>query len=367
MCFCKGTESSNLSVSATYPPKTVEYLLSSRHLTHETTMQIALFLLSACLVPDAVTPTSSVVEAPAPAAAMHKFTFVNRCEQDIWVGSHGQKGTAAINGGGWFMPARVKGVDPTPMTFEVAVGNSGRLWPRTECTFPGDGQNHCATGGCVDDTNKFALKCAQGGVPPVALLEWTLDAHSGNGPIDYYDGSLVDGWAVPLQMIAVANSYNPVADPGMDQDRWCAPGGCAVSPTCPAEYWDGKNCWSPCAAATRPTNPVDAADALSLCCSCSLSDGNNTCPEAECAGGYGCTPNHDPMYPADMVCDPTGEKNGGRAWNATAQSYIANVRAACPSIYAWQFDDAKGTFNCRKTDGLVDYVIEFCPGVPAVE
>ena len=332
---------------------------------------ISMFLLFACLVPDTVTPTSLVSTVEAPAAAAHKFTFVNLCEQDIWVGSLGQKGAAAINGGGWFMPARVPGVDPTPMTFDVAVGNSGRLWPRTGCTFPGDGQNHCETGGCVDGTRQFALKCTQGGSPPVALLEWTLDAPSGNGPIDYYDGSLVDGWAVPLQMVAVANSYNPVADPGMDQDRWCAPAGCAVSPTCPAEYWDGQNCWSPCAAATRQMNPVDAADATKLCCTCALT-GPITCPDAACSGSYGCTPYHDPMYPEDMICDPGGTTNGGRAWNTPAQSYIANVHAACPSVYAWQFDDTNGTFHCRKdpnpatgAPGMVDYVIEFCPGIPA--
>ena len=341
-------------------------------------MLIALFLPIACLVPDIVTPLSSVhtEETPVAAPAAHKFTFVNRCEQDIWVGSHGQAGTHSINGGGWFMPARVKGVDPTPMTFDVAVGNSGRIWPRTECTFPGDGQNHCASGGCVDEANQFALKCAQSGKAPSTLVEGQLDAPSGLDkkiPIDYYDGSLVDGWSVPLQMVAVANSYNPVADPGMDQDRWCAPAGCEISPDCPAEYWDGKNCWSPCAAATRPVNPVDATDADKLCCTCSLTD-PITCPDPACAGSYGCTPYHDPMHPEDMICDPTGATNGGRAWNATAQSYIANVHAACPSIYAWQFDDTKGQFNCRKdpnpttgAPGLVDYVIEFCPGVPAAE
>jgi hypothetical protein len=66
-----------------------------------------------------------------------------------------------------------------------------------------------------------------------------------------------------------------------------------------------------------------------------------------------------------MVCDPTGLANGGRPWDATAQSYVTNVHAACPDIYAWEFDDALGTFHCRKNSGLVDYVIEFCPGIPA--
>ena len=347
-------------------------------------MSIALLLLAAC----STTPTTPpVVEALAsalpPAPAAHKFTFLNWCEQDIWVGSFGQAGTPSINGGGWLMPARLRGVAPKPMTFDVGIGNNARIWPRTECKFPGDGQDHCATGGCVDATGKFALKCESGGQPPAALVEWHLDAPSGLDlkiPIDYYDGSLVDGFNIPTKMTAVAGTFNPKADPGMDEDRWCAPAGCAATPVCPAEYADGPNCWSPCKAATRVDQPVDAADALNLCCICTLADAACSCASSQasggpkegcCDGGFGCTPYHDPMYPPDLVCDPTGGKNGGRAWSATAQSYIANVHAACPSIYAWQFDDTEGQFNCRKdpsatgAPGLVDYVIEFCPGTPA--
>ena len=337
------------------------------------------FAFVGCSFQSTVPPTTveeDVVSVLSPTPTTHRFTFLNWCEQDIWVGSHGQAGTSSINGGGWKMDARAKGSAPTPMAFDVGIGNNGRVWPRTKCAFPGDGLNHCATGGCVDASNAFALKCTGTGNPPAALLEWHLDAPSGlDGkiPIDYYDGSLVDGFNIPTKMTAVAGTFNPNEDPGMNPGRWCAPAGCANSPACPVEYADGPNCWSPCAAATRADKPVDAADALKLCCTCSLNDASNSCPKPTCSGGYGCTPYNDPMYPADMICDPTGATNGGRAWDATAQSYIANVHAACPSIYAWQFDDTKGQFNCRKdpsptgAPGLVDYLIEFCPGTPGVE
>ncbi len=339
-------------------------------------MLITLFLLGACLVPDVVTPLASEhteeTLVAAPAAAMHKFTFVNRCTEDIWVGSYGQSGTPALNGGGWKM---AKGAS---MDIMVPVGNSGRVWPRTSCSFGEDGNcpekgvNCCATGGCLGSVEQtFGLQCTQTGAPPATLQEWTLDAHSGNGPIDYYDASLVDGWSVPMKMTPVRGTYNENPDPGIGS-WWCEADGCTGGlPVCPDAYKvEGSplSCWSPCMAAKN----AGSADATKLCCTCSLTD-PITCPEAACAGGYGCTPYHDPKYSADMVCDPWN-KDTSRAWDATAISYIDAVKKVCPKVYSWQFDDTKATFNCRKdpnpttgAPGLVDYVIEFCPGVPAAE
>jgi len=314
-----------------------------------------LVLLAACGEPE---PS---VAAPPPDT--HTFTFTNSCLETVWVGSYGQNGSAAIGGGGWAL---------TPgqsMRMDVPVGNSGRIWPRTGCSFGSDGScpdgiNCCKTGGCLTaDGKTFGLGCAQTGVPPATLLEWTLDAASGNGAIDYYDSSMVDGWSVPVRMTAVAGTHNPDPDPdpGMDPAHWCAADGCTSGkPACPTAYrveGSPDSCWSPCMAATNAGSP----DATKLCCTCSLTE-PVTCPDPACAGGYGCTPYHDPAYPADMVCDPWNADRA-RAWDATAISYIDAVKKACPNVYSWQFDDAKATFNCRKTDGLVDYSVEFCPVV----
>lgn len=322
-------------------------------------MLIALILACSTQQPE---PTAVLTEVAAPPS--HKFTFKNSCDETLWVGSFGQNGTPALKGGGWEMP---KGGDP--VVVEVPVGNSGRIWPRTGCSFnaegncPTEGVNCCKTGGCLEADNKtFGLECAQTGVPPASLLEWTLDAPSGNGPIDYYDMSLVDGWSVPMSMTPVAGTYNEQPDPGIGS-WWCEVDGCdSSSLVCPDAYKvDGSplSCWSPCMAAKN----AGSADAEKLCCTCSLTD-PITCPDAKCAGGYGCTPYHDPAYPADMVCDPWN-KDTARAWDATAISYIDAVKKACPKVYSWQFSDVAGTFNCRKTDGLVDYVIEFCPPTAA--
>jgi hypothetical protein len=67
-----------------------------------------------------------------------------------------------------------------------------------------------------------------------------------------------------------------------------------------------------------------------------------------------------PANPADMTCDPWNTDKA-RAWDATSISFITAVKAACPQVYSWQFDDHVATFNCRKTSGIVDYTVTLCP------
>jgi hypothetical protein len=292
------------------------------------------------------------------APTTHSFTFINSCEETVWVGSFGQNGTSAINGGGWKMESKAV------LSFDVPVSNSGRVWARTGCSFdenglcPEEGVDCCATGGCLVDDKNFGLACTQTGKPPASLVEWTLDAPSGNGPIDTYDSSMVDGWSTPTRMFPTAD-FNPEPDPGMDPNFWCNESGCKADKklACPEGYavpGSPDSCYSPCQVATNA-----AKDETKYCCVCSMKE-PITCPDEACAGGYGCTPYHDPAYPADMVCNPWSD-DPARAWDQKAQDYIKTVHDACPNVYAWQFDDSNATYHCRKTDGLVGYTIEFCP------
>lgn len=286
---------------------------------------------------------------PAAPAPQHTFTFTNSCKETIWVGSFGQNGSAAIGGGGWEM------AHEQVMKIQVPVGHSGRVWTRTGCVFdeqnkcPTTGVNCCTTGGCLTSNGKdFGLECAQTGVPPASLLEWTLDAVSGNGPIDYYDQSYVDGWSVPMRMKPVAGSFNPETDPGI-KTWWCESSECVETPVCPSAFkveGSPDSCMSPCQAATQTGSP----DVAKLCCS----------------GQYSETPYHQPPYPEDQTCNPWSDEKS-RAWDQLSLSYIQAVKQACPKAYSWAFDDTQATFNCRKTDGLVDYEIEFCPPVVAQE
>jgi hypothetical protein len=287
--------------------------------------------------------------------AGHKITFKNQCQETVWVGSIGNGG--GLGGGGWAM---AKGAS---QTVTVPVGWSGRVWPRTACVFDAAGNcppgvQCCKTGSCLESDNKtFGLKCGFSGTPPASLVEFTLDAPSGNGPYDTYDTSFVDGWSVPVKMTAVAGSYNPLPDPGI-QAPWCKASGCATTPVCPSGNvvpGSPSSCYSPCQLATIAGSP----NAAKLCCSCNLVTAC-TCPATCCAGQYGCTPYHSPAYPTDMVCNPWN-KDAARAWDSGSLAYISAVKKACPQVYAWQFDDRAATFNCRKTSGLVNYSVTFCP------
>jgi hypothetical protein len=302
------------------------------------------------------------VQAPAQEeATTHTITFDNQCHESIWVGSVGNSGHSALNGGGWVMEAT------TTMAVEAPVGWSGRFWPRTGCAFgsnglcPTEGVKCCASGSCLTSDNKtFGLECASSGTPPASLMEVTFDAPSGNGPYDTYDISFVDGWSVPVRMTAVTGTFNPDPDPGIEAP-WCRVSGCTAEPACPDEFkveGSPRSCWSPC----QHSALLGDASAK-LCCACTMEPTPPgqpalTCPDAGCQ--YGCTPYHDPAYPEDMTCNPW-DTNTERAWDATSLSYIAAVKAVCPEVYAWQFDDHAATFNCRKTDGLVDYTVTFCP------
>lgn len=317
-------------------------------------MGMTLFFLTACpsleSKPEPKLTTQGVVVSvgsSGPAAVTgHSFEFFNNCDETVWVGAIGNPGFPVLNGGGWEMlPQAHQSVD-------VAVGWSGRFWPRTGCTFDASGNGTCLSGSCLEADNKtFGLLCGYSGTPPASLVEPTLDAPSGNGPYDVYDVSFVDGWSVPVSVLPVAGTFNPEAPPGL-QAPWCTLSGCSDAPVCPGPYvlpGSPNSCLSPCQADPSDKN----------CCSCSLSS-PITCPEAACSGAYGCSPYSIPPNPVDMTCDPWN-KNTSRAWSDLAQSYISAVKTVCPNVYSWQFDDTAGTFNCAKTGGLVDYTVTFCP------
>jgi len=306
----------------------------------------------------------------------HAIQVKNNCAQTIWLGSSGNcKKTdpdPPHNCLEYFDPPKGANVEidkKTHIVFHVDIGWEGRFWPRTGCTFNDAGQcdsgDCCDAGGCVDKDHKFAKECFYSGNPPVLVFEVSLDKPSGNGPIDYLDNSMVDGFNVLMSMSAVPKTYNTSPDPGMDAKYWCTTAGCNSSPTCPEFLKDSAtgNCWSPCQYAVRNTLPTE--EQIKLCCKCTL-DTPCTCPDACCDGAYGCSPfvlddDKKQKYPPNMCCDPWGTHNKNRPWDQKYIDYIDAVKKACPGVYAWQFDDFKSTINCRKTGGLVDYKLTICP------
>lgn len=321
-------------------------------------------------------------------SAQHTLTFFNNCDETIWVGMAGNAlpGGGFFESGGWEMPSDPQG--KAPYEIKITLGWQGRFWPRTGCTFEENGScpcgvknenpcmhpgpSCCDTGGCLGADNiTFQLVCGsgQGGLAPASLFEFSFDADGGPivGPYDTYDMSLVDGFNVPVQIKPKDGTYNTTPDPGQDSDFWCKVKGCKENPACPdlLKYKDNKSCLGPCLKATNDLG-YSGNDKARICC-----DNSNITPTCDsgCADncyidGFGCSP----FGPGDNQekCYATTPKKHGY-WGddpligADALQYIDNVKLVCPTVYSWQFRDKDSTFTCRKTDGIVDYEITFCP------
>ena len=331
-----------------------------------------------------------------PAENQHKITFVNNCDEIIWVGAIGnvvntkctddsqcntrnQFCNTSIhncefidpNGGGWEMDPS----GPTKtITVPIPIGWSGRFWPRTDCNFDSSGKcltqspDCCETGACVEKDNKtWGLKCGFSGHPNTPLSEPTFDAPGSFGPYDTYDISFVDSFKINYT-ITPQPPFKKKPDPGINPAIWCTTAGCNKKPNCPPELLlsDGT-CESPCQFVTNEMKPDE--ERAKICCVCSVTE-PIACGSKECEDlkGFGCSPAGancpDPSNPiCDQICDPDGTKRPDAAWDPVDpafREYITDVHDSCPRVYAWQFDDVKGTFNCRKTGGIVNYEVAFC-------
>ncbi|TQD73185.1 hypothetical protein C1H46_041273 [Malus baccata] len=221
------------------------------------------------------------------------FTIANKCTTTIW--------PAILSNPGTYQRPATTGFTLPPgesNTFSVPTSWSGRLWGRTLCSQDSTTGNFtCLTGDC----GSSAVECAGGGAaPPATLAEFTLN---GTGGIDLYYVSLVDGYNLPMLV---------VADGGTGGN--CTSTGCVVdlNKGCPSELKvtaseEGVACKSACEALGEPQ----------YCCS----------------GPYA-TPD---------TCIPS--------------SYSQFFKNACPKAYSYAYDDSTSTFTCASAN----YIITFCP------
>ncbi|GAB4839148.1 Thaumatin-like protein 1 [Ancistrocladus abbreviatus] len=230
-----------------------------------------------------------------PAAVATTFTIVNQCDYVVWPGILSNAGEPALSTTGFALQqGESKTINP-PASW------GGRFWGRTLCaTDNSTGKFTCQTGDCGSGT----VDCAgSGAAPPATLAEFKLD---GDGGLDFYDVSLVDGYNLPMLVV-------PVGGSGTN----CTSTGCVVdlNGACPSELRvmseDGSEnvaCKSACDAFNQPQ----------YCCS----------------GAYA-TPD---------TCKPS--------------SYSQLFKRACPRAYSYAYDDKTSTFTCAASP---DYTITFCP------
>ncbi|KAG5542452.1 hypothetical protein RHGRI_022102 [Rhododendron griersonianum] len=221
------------------------------------------------------------------------FTMVNKCEYTVWPGILSNAGIAPLSTTGFVLrEGESKAVD-APSSW------GGRFWGRTICSEDSNGKFSCVTGDC----GSGKIECAgANAVPPATLAEFTLD---GDGGMDFFDVSLVDGYNLPMLVV-------PQGGTGVN----CTSTGCEVdlNDECPSEL--------------KVTSTTDGA---SVACksACEAFRQDQYC----CSGAYS-TPD---------TCKPS--------------SYSELFKNACPNAYSYAYDDKTSTFTCAGAD----YVITFCP------
>ncbi|WJX55753.1 Thaumatin-like protein 1 [Trifolium repens] len=222
------------------------------------------------------------------------FTIVNKCSYTVWPGILSSAGTPPFSTTGFALQPGESNSLAAPPSW------SGRLWGRTLCSQDPTGKFSCITGDCDSSTIECAGKNA---IPPATLAEFTLN---GDGGLDFFDVSLVDGYNLPML----------IEPHGETSGGNCTVTGCSVdlNAACPMELkvmsskgGEGVACKSACEAFGDPQ----------YCCS----------------GDYS-TP---------ATCKPS--------------SYSQLFKSACPRAYSYAYDDGTSTFTCASAD----YTITFCP------
>jgi thaumatin family protein len=210
------------------------------------------------------------------AGAPRTYTIVNQCTQTVWAAA---LPATTFPGGDVEMAPGV--------SFQVGIENgwSGRIWGKTGCT-----------------TSGTHLTCASDAFP-ASLAELTLTS-SPTG-LDFYDVSLVDGFNLPIELVAQGHVPNP-AHPYDCGDPQCVPN---LNATCP-----------------QPLQDVVGGAVLA-------------CANDECKVlGDNDAASPDCIYP---------------------NQYTRFFKSACPTAYSYPYDDPTSTFTCEGTTN--DYAVVFCP------
>ncbi|KAI8071688.1 thaumatin [Gongronella butleri] len=153
-----------------------------------------------------------------------------------------------------------------------------------------------------------SYNCTSAGAnDPASLAEFTLSGYGGN---DYYDVSFVDGYNIPIEISPI----NPSSSTASSGQYNCGSPKCDPLPTCPDDFkvYDGSGNYVSCQSACSATNN----------------------PQYCCTGNYN-TP---------ATCP--------------SNQFSQAVKAACPDVYSYAYDDATSTFTCQASG----YNIVFCPG-----
>ncbi|KAK2381493.1 Pathogenesis-related thaumatin superfamily protein [Trifolium repens] len=222
------------------------------------------------------------------------FKIVNRCRYTIWPGLLSGATSPPLPTTGFTLKSGKS------RTIQIPRSWSGRLWARSLCGQDSDGKFSCVTADC--GSGKVA--CAGGGAkPPATLAEFTLNGADG---LDFYDVSLVDGYNLPMLIVAQGGTRGG-----------CSATGCLVdlNDGCPVDLKVARGNGSGGGVACR-----SACEAFG--------DPRYCCSEA---------------YSTPDTCGPS--------------VYSLFFKHACPRAYSYAYDDKTSTYTCASAN----YLIVFCP------
>ncbi|XP_027355016.1 thaumatin-like protein 1b [Abrus precatorius] len=221
------------------------------------------------------------------------FKIVNKCRYTIWPGLLSGATSPPLPTTGFALRSGKS------KTINIPKSWSGRIWARTLCGQDPDGKFSCVTADC----GSGKVECAGGAKPPATLAEFTLNGADG---LDFYDVSLVDGYNLPMLIVAKGGTRGG-----------CSATGCLVDLNggCPADLKVAR------------VNGTGRSVACRSACE-AFGDPRYCCSEA---------------FSTPDTCSPS--------------VYSQFFKHACPRAYSYAYDDKTSTYTCASAN----YLIIFCP------
>ncbi|KAJ1553025.1 hypothetical protein HK405_009200 [Cladochytrium tenue] len=295
------------------------------------------------------------------------------------------------------------------------LANSGVLaaGASTSITYPYYGDNTVVFSGNVIACFGAACRDSFGGTTnPATRAEFTLQ----NTAPDYYDLSVIDGFNLPMEMAASGGSTSAgsgsywCGNPGSQSPATSGVGACTWQPAAPAQYFvavsDTEGSQASCSSSSDCTTageacgaPIDGAASASLRCAppygyfhaarnCERAGNCTTAAGSPNASGitvqdlFLCDAGLSSCYSSGATTACCGCADWGDLgitvpssttqcvsknpnWTSDVLPFTEWMKAQCPSVYTFPYDDVSSTFQCSSaatgSTNTVEYTITMCP------
>jgi len=229
---------------------------------------------------------------PVAGANSAVFTLINKCSYAVWPAALTTSTNTTLSTTGLILKSGKTSIVTAPDTW------SGHFWGRTDCNIDSvTGKFSCVTGNCR--SGKLACN-GKGPEQPTTLAQFSL---SGEGGLDFYNVSVVDGFNVPILVVPVGGSGENCSSTGCPVD---------LNNECPTDL--------------RVYNKSKVVACQGACSALKL--------KLFCCVG---------KYSSPETCQ--------------LSSYSLVFKRACPDAYSYPYDYGTKTFSCSSEN----YDIIFCP------